>query len=69
MNNFIKWWKSKFVLILIGVALLTMAISFLFAYFFDWGWIVAIITTCSGGFALRKPIEKKIEEFLKSLKK
>ena len=67
MGNFIKWWKSKFAWTLIGGALLTMVISFLFAYFFDWGWIVAIIAACSGGFTLRKLIKKKIDDFAKSL--
>jgi uncharacterized membrane protein YdbT with pleckstrin-like domain len=69
MANWIKWWKSKFAWTLIGVVLLTMVISFLFAYFFDWGWIVAIITACSGGFTLRKLIKKKIDDYVKSLEK
>lgn len=46
-----------------------MVISFIFAYFFDWGWIVAIITACSGGFTLRKLIKKKIDDYVKSLEK
>lgn len=69
MATWIKWWESKFAWTLIGVVLLTMVISFIFAYFFDWGWIVAIITACGGGFTLRKLIKKKIDDYVKSLEK
>lgn len=62
MSNFIKWWKSKFAWVLIGVILLTMVISFLFAYFFDWGWIVTIIVSCMGGFVIRKIITNKLDK-------
>ena len=67
MSNFIKWWKSKLAWTLIGVVLLTMIISFIFAYFFNWGWIVSVITALCGGFTLRKLITKKIDDYVKSL--
>lgn len=69
MSTWIKWWKSKFAWTLIGVILLTMVITFLFAYFFDWGWIVAAIVALGGGFTLRKLITKKIDDYVKSLEK
>ena len=67
MSTWIKWWNSKFAWTIIVITLITMIISFLFAYFFDWGWIVSIIIACGGGFILRKLIKKKIDDYAKSL--
>lgn len=67
MSTWIKWWKSKFAWTLIGVTLFVMLIAFLFAYFFNWGWIVSIITAFAGGITLRKLIYKKIDNYAEAL--
>lgn len=69
MSNLIKWWKNNFAWTLIGVVILTVVISFLFAYFFEWGWIVSLIIALSGGFVIRKLIVNKINDYVESLEK
>jgi len=58
----IKWWKDKTFLTILAVALLTMVVAFLLAYFIDWGWVLSIVVACLGGYAIRKVIVKKLDE-------
>lgn len=60
--NIIRWWKSKFFLTILGVALTTIGITFLLAYFIDWGWIPAIAVALGGGFAIRRIVVKRLDE-------
>ena len=64
----IKWWKDRFWLTLMTILLGTVAIAFLFAYFFEWGWIVAIATAIIGGLFARKLIIPKLNEFAEKLR-
>lgn len=68
MSTWVKWWKYKFVWMILLVTALTMAIAFLFAYFLDWGWIVSIISAFTGGFIIRKIVIRKIDDYVNSLK-
>jgi hypothetical protein len=66
MSTWIKWWKSKFAWTLIIVILAGMGLSFLPAYFLDWGWIISICTGLGTGFIIRKLIIKKLDEISKT---
>ena len=68
MSTWVKWWKYKFVWMILLVTALTMTIAFLFAYFLDWGWIVSIISALTGGFIIRKIVIRKIDDYVDSLK-
>lgn len=46
----------------LGIALGTMGISFLLAYFIDWGWIPAIMLCIGGGILIRKMVTKKLDK-------
>jgi uncharacterized membrane protein YccC len=62
MVELIKWWKNKTFLTVLGIAVGTVGIAFLFAYFITWGWIPAIAVTCIGGLGIRRVIMKKLDE-------
>lgn len=62
MSNWIKWWKSDFFLTILGVVMVTMGITFVLAYFIDWGWIPAIAMAICGGILIRKMVTKKLDE-------
>lgn len=62
MSNWIKWWKNKTFMSVLGIALGTMGISFLLAYFIDWGWIPAIAMAICGGILIRKTVTKKLDD-------
>lgn len=62
MSNWIKWWKSDFFLTILGVVMVTMGITFVLAYFIDWGWIPAIMLCIGGGILIRKMVTKKLDE-------
>lgn len=62
MSNWFKWWKSKFFLTVLGIALATISVSFVLAYFIEWGWILAIIAALLGGLSIRKVLINKLEE-------
>lgn len=62
MAELIKWWKNKTSLTVLGIAVGTVGIAFLLAYFITWGWIPAIAVTCIGGLGIRKVIRKKFDE-------
>ena len=66
MATWIKWWKDKTFIKIFIVALITMIIGFLLAYFIDWGWIVTIITSCTGGFIIRKIITNRLDKEAKN---
>jgi hypothetical protein len=61
MATWIRWWEDKYFLLMWGVALLTMLISFLLAYFISWGWIPSIAIALLGGFIIRKIITKRLD--------
>ena len=62
MNEWIKWWKDKTFMSVLGVALLTMLIGFLLAYYIKWGWILTIVVTAIGGMSIRRIIIKRIDK-------
>lgn len=45
----VKWWKNKWVVLLMLVGILTVVIGFLFAYFISWGWILTLVVAVVGG--------------------
>lgn len=61
MAEWIKWWKDKTFLTVLGIVAITMAISFCVA-FFSCAWWLSIIIACLGGFGIRKVIIKKLDE-------
>ena len=62
MSTWIKWWKDKTFMTILIIALSTMIIGFLSAYFIDWGWIITIILSAAAGVIMRKIIIKRIDE-------
>lgn len=69
MSGLVKWWESPFAWKLFGTTLLIMAISFVFAYFIDWGWIVAVAVALGGGYLLRTMVFNKLDEYYKEMEK
>jgi uncharacterized membrane protein YdbT with pleckstrin-like domain len=67
MGNWVKWWKNKTILTILGIVLLTMLVAFLFAFFFDWGWIVALVTSLLGGYGIRRVIIKYLDELAEKM--
>lgn len=57
-----RWWKDKTFMSVLVIALLTMLIGFLLAYFLDWGWILTIVVTAIGGMSIRKIIVKRFDD-------
>ncbi len=51
-TNIVKWWKNKWVVLLMVVGILTVVIGFLFAYFISWGWILALVVAAVGGIGM-----------------
>lgn len=66
--EFVKWWKNKFALLLTIVAIGTVIIAFLFAYFFSWGWIVSLVLAAIGGISMRILMRKLIENIIEQKK-
>lgn len=62
MNEWIKWWKDKTFLTILGIALLTMLVAFLASYFLSWGWVIAMVAALVGGGAIRRIIVDKLDE-------
>lgn len=60
--EWIKWWKDKTFMTVLAVALVTMAVAFVTAYFIDWGWILSIVAAGIGGQAIRRVIVNKLNE-------
>lgn len=61
MTNWIKWWKSTFFLTLLFIALISVIIAFLSAYFLNGYWkLVSILVAGIGGFSMKKVIDNKI---------
>ena len=65
MSEWIRWWENKFFLCGLGVALLSMLLSFLLAYFIDWGWIPAIAVATGGGLLIRRIAIMGIDDYVK----
>lgn len=61
MNEWIKWWNDKTFLLILGIIAITMLLSFLLAYFIEWGWIPAIVVACGGGLVIRRTVINKID--------
>ena len=51
-TNIVKWWKNKWVVLLMVVGILTVVIGFLFAYFISWGWILTLVLAVVGGIGM-----------------
>lgn len=65
MSEWIRWWENKFFLCGLGVALLSMLLSFLLAYFIYWGWIPAIVVATCGGMLIRRIAVMGIDDYVK----
>ena len=52
-TNIVKWWRNKWAVLLIVVAILSVGIGFLFDYFISWGWILSIVVVAIGGVGMR----------------
>ena len=63
MAQFFKWWKNKTALSIIITAILSVVISFLFAYFFSWGWLVSIAIAIGGGLLIRYFLIKALKKY------
>lgn len=62
MANWVKWWKDKTFLSVMGVALVTMLLGFLMAYYISWGWIITVLIGAIGGLVIRKIVVNRLEE-------
>ena len=65
MSNWIKWWKDKTFLKILGIILLTMGVSFgIIIINPDNTWCIvgSILAACSGGLVIRRIIVKKLDE-------
>lgn len=60
MGKWIKWWKDKTFLKLLGIVLVTMLASFIVA-FFRCGWGLSLAIACLGGIGIRTVIVKKLD--------
>lgn len=61
MAEWIKWWKDKTFLTVLGIVAVTMLASFLIA-FIRCGWVLSIVIACLGGVAVRKVIIKRLDK-------
>lgn len=66
-HEWIKWWKDKTFMTILGIALVAMVVSFLLAYFIEWGWILSVVVACLGGVAMRRVFSKKMDEVVKDI--
>lgn len=57
-----RWWKDSTFMSILVIAMVTMLIGFLLAYFLEWGWILTIVVTAIGGMSIRKVIIKKLDK-------
>ena len=62
MATWIKWWKDKTFMTILAIALLTMLIGFLLAYFIEYGWLITIVLSIAGGISIRKVITNRIDK-------
>ena len=62
MATWIKWWKDKTFMTILAIALLTMLIGFLLAYFIEYGWLITIVLAIAGGVSIRKVITNRIDK-------
>lgn len=62
MATWIKWWKDKTFMTVLAIALLTMLIGFLLAYFIEYGWLITIVLSIAGGVSIRKVITNRIDK-------
>ena len=62
MATWIKWWKDKTFMTILAIALLTMLIGFLLAYFIEYGWLITIVLSIAGGVSIRKVITNRIDK-------
>jgi hypothetical protein len=70
MSTWVKWWKDKTFLKILGISLLAMGISFGIAMIDPgntWCAVGAILAACSGGLVIRKVITKKLDEIADKL--
>ena len=65
MSDWFRWWENKFFLWCLATALAAMLLSFLLAYFIDWGWIPAIAVATGGGLLIRKIAIMGIDDYVK----
>lgn len=61
-GEWIRWWKDKTFLSVLGVALGSIVASLALALLLEWGWIGSIVTALAGGFEMRRLVIKKLDE-------
>lgn len=66
-HEWIKWWKDKTFMTILGIGLVALVVSFLLAYFIEWGGILSIVVACIGGVAMRRVFSKKMDEVVKDI--
>lgn len=62
MSDWIRWWKDRTFLVCLGIALLSMSVAFVLAYFIEWGWLVSVAVALIGGYFIRRMIYKRLDE-------
>ena len=70
MSTWFKWWKNKTFLLILGISLLAMGISFGIIMINPgniWCAIGSISSACCGGLIIRKVIIKKLNEISDTL--
>lgn len=63
MANFVRWWKDRTFLTILGIVIGAMVIALLLAVTMEYGWIGSIIVATTGGIAIRRIIINKISKW------
>lgn len=63
MAIFVKWWKDRTFLMILGIVIGAMVIALLLAVTMEYGWIGSIIVATTGGIAIRRIIIKSISKW------
>ena len=66
--NIFKWWKDKTFMLIFTIALLSIVLAFITAYFISWGWILSIIIAIIGGYSMREILFNKLNEIANNKK-
>jgi hypothetical protein len=60
--NWLKWLKDKTYMSVLGISLVAIVVSFILAYFIEWGWLPAMAVATLCGIWIRKIIIKRINK-------
>lgn len=61
-GEWIRWWEDKTFLAILAVALLTMGAALASALLWEWGWLGSIAVALGGGYAVRRIVQRKLDE-------